>query len=96
MVDRNKVDRDKVISGIKHHIKGECNGCPYCKGGHACETASENGLFTDILALLESHEQHGTQKKSKRYNDMDWSGAQGNDGEQIREQAARSEWGIYG
>lgn len=35
-------------------------------------------------------------RSRKQNDDQDWRGAQGNGGERIREQAARSEWGIYG
>lgn len=49
-------DREKVIKGIEHHMKGECRDCPYCKGWHACEAVSENGLFANALTLLKAQE----------------------------------------
>lgn len=88
------VVRENVIKGLEcciNDVYGEPCNCPYDGDGGCIDS-----LMRDALALLKAQEQHRTQKKSKRYNDMDWSGAQGNDGKRIREQAARSEWGIYG
>ena len=89
-------DREKVIKGMEICTTAtesvRCPECPYKPLGGLCKLA----MMRDALALLKAQEQYRTQKKSKRYNDMDWSGAQGNDGERIKEQAARSEWGIYG
>lgn len=94
----NQVELERVAKGLECCIAYDykCNDCPYRDDGGAEDGCYSDKLKADALALLKEYEQHKTQKKSKRYNDMDWSGAQGNDGERIREQAARSEWGIYG
>ena len=37
-----------------------------------------------------------TREEAECVSNQDWSGAQGNDSEQIKEQAERSYWGIFG
>lgn len=54
MIEQEKLE--KIISGIEHHMKGQCKGCSYDKGWYGCEAESANGLFADALALLKAQE----------------------------------------
>lgn len=48
------------------------------------------------LALLKAQEPRVTREEAECASNQDWSGAQGNDSERIKEQAERSYCGIFG
>ena len=90
------IDREKVIKGLECCIMRDpddhtrCGECPY--EGTMCV----NRLKIEALALLKAQEPRVTREEAECASNQDWSGAQGNDSERIKEQAERSNWGIFG
>ena len=80
--------RDKVIMWLEICIDGCNDSCPYKSN---CESDGFIAPMKDALSLLKEQKRNDTYKD----DNIDWSGAQGNDIDRIKEQAQRSEWGIY-
>lgn len=80
--------REKVINELEEVMK-------LSEAANECGVVIGYGLVEDIIELLKK------QNKDQKYiyRDAgydDWSGAQGNDYERLREQQERAYWGVYG
>ena len=60
-------DREKVIRGLEHCSKADCEGCPYEHDLHLGRWVSE--LVKDALELLKGQEP--VKPKEERLNDVD-------------------------
>ena len=66
------------------------------EASNECKVTLGYGVVEDILALLK---EQGSKKEYVYIHDVnydDWSGAQGNNSDRIREEQERAYWGVYG